>query len=292
MLPVPKERLFIINPLSGGKNKRIIEALIRARCPENRIVFTEHPGHGEILARECPEGIVVAVGGDGTVSEVARGVIGTDKILGIIPQGSGDGLALHLGISRLPMVALEEVLFGHTEKVDYALVNGRPFFCTAGVGLDAEVAWKFASDKKRGLARYLRISWDLWKGYKPDTYEITVDGETQCLPAVIVTVGNANQWGNEAKITNRASICDGMLDVAVVEPFKSLEIPQLAAKLMAGRTHTSRRVTYFRGKEVVLRRSAPGAAHFDGDPLWLEEELRFQVVPAAINVIVPFKRKI
>jgi len=270
----------------------MIEALIRARCPESRIVFTERPGHGEILARECPERTVVAVGGDGTVSEVARGVIGTDKILGIIPQGSGDGLALHLGISRLPVVALEEIIHGHTEKVDYALVNGRPFFCTAGVGLDAEVAWKFASDKKRGLARYIRISWDLWKGYKPDTYEIIVDGVSHRLPAVIVTVGNANQWGNEARITDRASICDGMLDVAVVEPFKSLEIPGLAAKLMAGRTHTSRRVTYFRGKEVVIRRSAPGAAHFDGDPLWLEEELHLKVVPAAFNVIVPFKHKI
>lgn len=289
---MPKERLFIINPLSGGKNKRIVEALIRARCPESRIVFTEHPGHGEILARESPENIVVAVGGDGTVSEVARGIIGTDKILGIIPQGSGDGLALHLGISRLPIVALEEILYGHVEKVDYATVNGRPFFCTAGVGLDAEVAWKFASDKKRGLARYIHISWNLWKGYKPDTFDIEVDGVAHRLPGVIVTVGNANQWGNEAKITARASICDGMLDVAVVQPFKSFEIPQLAAKLMAGLAHTSRRVTYFRGREVVVRRSAPGPAHFDGDPLWLDEELRFEVVPAAFNVIVPFKRKI
>jgi YegS/Rv2252/BmrU family lipid kinase len=289
---VPKEKLFIINPLSGGKDKRIVEALIRGRCPESRVVFTERPGHGEALARECPEQIVVAVGGDGTVSEVARGVIGTEKTLGIIPQGSGDGLALHLGISRLPLVALEEIIHGHTEKVDYATVNGRPFFCTAGVGLDAEVAWKFASDKKRGLARYIHISWDLWKGYKPDTYTIIVDGVEHRLPAVIVTVGNANQWGNEARITDRASICDGMLDVAVVQPFKSLEIPQLAAKLMAGRTHTSKRVTYFRGREVVIRRSAPGPAHFDGDPLWLEEELHLEVVPAAFNVIVPFKHKI
>lgn len=291
-MPVPEGRLFIINPLSGGKDKRVVEALIRARCPDSRIVYTERPGHGEILARECPEGTVVAVGGDGTVSEIARGIIGTDKVMGIIPRGSGDGLALHLGISRLPVVALEEVLYGHTEKVDYATVNGRPFFCTAGVGLDAEVAWKFASDKKRGLARYMRISWDLWKGYRPDTYEIEVDGVTHSLPAVIVTVGNANQWGNEARITDRASICDGMLDVAAVQPFKSLEIPQLAAKLMAGRAHTSRRVTNFRGREVVLRRHAPGAAHADGDPLWLEEELRFEVVPAALNVIVPYKHKI
>ena len=286
------ERLFIVNPLSGGKDKRAVVAMIRNMCPESRIVYTERPGHGEILARECPEKIVVAVGGDGTVSEVARGVIGTDKVLGIIPRGSGDGLALHLGISRIPLIALEEIIHGHTETADYATVNGRPFFCTAGVGLDAEVAWKFASDKKRGLARYIRISWDLWKGYKSDTYEITVDGHTERYPAVIVTVGNANQWGNEARITDRASIMDGMLDVAIVQPFKSFEIPSLAAKLMAGRAHTSRRVTYLRGREVTIRRSRPGAAHFDGDPLWLEEELNFKVIPGSLNVIVPFKHKI
>lgn len=289
---MPQERLFIINPMSGGKDKRALASLIRRTCPESRVVFTERPGHGEILARECPEQTVVAVGGDGTVSEVARGIIGTDKILGIIPRGSGDGLALHLGISRIPLVALQEIIHGHTEKVDYATVNGRPFFCTAGVGLDAEVAWKFAADKKRGLGRYIHIAWDLWKGYEPDNYEITVDGETQVIKGVIVTVGNANQWGNEARITDLASIKDGLLDVAVVKPFSNWEVPRLAAKLMSGRTHTSRKVVNLRGREVTIRRSAPGAAHFDGDPIWLEEVLNFKIVPAALNVIVPFNRNI
>lgn len=286
------ERLFIINPLSGGKDKHLVAAMIRHYCPEDCIVFTERPGHGEILARECPERVVVAVGGDGTVSEVARGIIGTGKTMGIIPRGSGDGLALHLGISRTPLKALEAIMAAHTETIDYALINGRPFFCTAGVGLDAEVAWKFASDKKRGLWRYIQIAWHLWLKYKPEEYEVIVDGCSHRLPAVMLTVGNANQWGNEARITSLASVQDGLLDVVAVAPFKSIQIPVLALKLMDGRAHTSRKVTNLRGREVVIRRSGEGAAHFDGDPLWLGDEIIIKVVPGAIPMIVPEGKKI
>lgn len=285
-------RLFIINPLSGGKDKQLVAAMIRHYCPDSRIVFTERPGHGEILARECPESVVIAVGGDGTVSEVARGVIGTEKTMGIIPRGSGDGLALHLGLSRLPILALNTIIAGHTEPIDYALVNGRPFFCTAGVGLDAEVAWKFASGKKRGLWRYIQLAWHLWLKYKPEEYEILVDGNSCRLPAVILTVGNANQWGNEARITSLASVQDGLLDVVAVAPFKNFQIPLLALKLMDGRAHTSKKVTCLRGREVVIRRSGAGAAHLDGDPLWLEDEIVIKVVPGAIKMIVPEGKKI
>jgi len=284
--------LFIVNPLSGGKDKQLLAAMIRRLCPDARLVYTERPGHGEELARECPEKTVVAVGGDGTVSEVARGILGSDKTLGIIPRGSGDGLALHLGISRLPLVALEEILHGGPSTMDYALINGRPFFCTAGVGFDADVAWKFASGKRRGLVQYIRLAWKLWGNYKAQEYVITVDGEEHRLKAMMVTVGNANQWGNEAKITSQASVTDGVLDVVAVKPFKSLDIPQLAIRLMAGLAHTSKKVTSFKGKDIQITRPAAGPAHFDGDPLWLEENIHVEVVPSSLKVIVPKWRKI
>ena len=285
--------IFIVNPLSGGKDKHLLAAMIRNLCPDARLVYTERPGHGEQLARSCPEKTVVAVGGDGTVSEIARGIIGTDKVLGIIPRGSGDGLALHLGLSRIPLVALEELLHGDVEEMDYALINGRPFFCTAGMGLDAEVAWKFASGgKKRGLKRYISLAWKLWGKYTPDDYSITVDGEEHNLKAVIVTVGNANQWGNEARITSLASVQDGLLDIVAVKPFKSLDIPLLAAKLMDGRAHTSKKVVCFRGSDILIRRPGEGPAHYDGDPLWLGPEIHFQAVPSGLRVLVPKGRKI
>ena len=160
-----KKILFIANPLSGGKDKELmlkdIDAAIDRQRFEPSFVFTEYPGHATSLAGDADAPIVVAVGGDGTVSEVAKGLAGTEKVMGIIPCGSGDGLALHLGISRNPLKALRTIQDGVSETMDYGKLDGNPFFCTAGFGLDAEVAWEFASSGKRGpLFQVLFGGWE------------------------------------------------------------------------------------------------------------------------------------
>ena len=291
-----KKILFIANPLSGGKDKKTILKDIDAAIDRQRFapsfLYTERPGHATLLAREADADIVVAVGGDGTVSEVAQGLVGTDKVLGIIPCGSGDGLAFHLGLSRNPLKALRTIQDGITETMDYGKVDGRPFFCTSGVGLDAEVAWEFASAGKRGLWTYISLAWKIWQHFKPETYPIDVDGRTLSVPAVFVTVGNANQWGNQARITSLASVRDGLLDVTVVAPFHTWEIPVLATKLLDGRAHTSRRVTLLRGRQVTVVREKEGPAHYDGDPCMKGKEIHYEIVPAALHVRVPAGRKI
>lgn len=291
-----KKILFIVNPLSGGKDKKTILKDIDAAIDRQRFapsfVYTERPGHATSLARDADADIVVAVGGDGTVSEVAQGLVGTDKVLGIIPCGSGDGLAFHLGLSRNPLKALRTIQDGTSETMDYGMVDGRPFFCTSGVGLDAEVAWEFASAGKRGLWTYISLAWKIWQHFKPETYKIDVDGRTLSVPAVFVTVGNANQWGNQARITSLASVQDGLLDVTVVAPFHTWEIPVLATKLLDGRAHTSRRVTLLRGKRVTVVREKEGPAHYDGDPCLKGKEIHYEIVPAALHVRVPADRKI
>ncbi len=291
-----KKILFIANPLSGGKDKKTILKDIDAAIDRQRFapsfVYTERPGHATSLARDAEADIVVAVGGDGTVSEVAQGLVGTDKVLGIIPCGSGDGLAFHLGLSRNPLKALRTIQDGASETMDYGRVDGRPFFCTSGVGLDAEVAWEFASAGKRGLWTYISLAWKIWQHFKPETYKIDVDGRTLSVPAVFVTVGNANQWGNQARITSLASVQDGLLDVTVVAPFHTWEIPVLATKLLDGRAHTSRRVTLLRGKRVTVVREKEGPAHYDGDPCLKGKEIHYEIVPAALHVRVPAGRKI
>lgn len=291
-----KKILFIANPLSGGKDKKTILKDIDAAIDRQRFapsfVYTERPGHATSLARNADADIVVAVGGDGTVSEVAQGLVGTDKVLGIIPCGSGDGLAFHLGLSRNPLKALRTIQDGTSETMDYGMVDGRPFFCTSGVGLDAEVAWEFASAGKRGLWTYISLAWKIWQHFKPETYKIDVDGRTLSVPAVFVTVGNANQWGNQARITSLASVQDGLLDVTVVAPFHTWEIPVLATKLLDGRAHTSRRVTLLRGKRVSVVREKEGPAHYDGDPCMKGKEIHYEIVPAALHVRVPAGRKI
>jgi len=290
-----KRITFIVNPVSGGKDKKKVLAAIDRHLDRSvfsyAVLTTAKAGDATAWARECEADIVVAVGGDGTVSEVAAGLLGTGKALGIIPCGSGDGLALHLGISRNPRKAVRALNTGRIARIDTARLDGRPFFCTAGVGLDADVAFEFARSSKRGLGTYISTAWGLWRhGDRARPYVVETDTETWSGPAVIVTVGNANQWGNEARIVPRASLRDGLLDVTVVEPFSTWEIPGLAARLMTGKADTSRRVRSFRSAHVHIRRDRPGPAHCDGDPFGADVALDFEIVPAVLDVVVPPER--
>lgn len=286
---------FIVNPVSGGKDKENVLAAIGRYLDLSRYSYevrqTRQAGDAAAWARESDADIVVAVGGDGTVSEVASGLLGTDKALGILPCGSGDGLALHLGISRSPAKAVRTLNDACVARIDAALLDGRPFFCTAGVGLDADVALDFASSGTRGLGTYVSKAWDKWTHRDlRDRYVVETDTETWAGPAVFVTVGNANQWGNEARILPKASLRDGLLDVTVVQPFSTLEIPDLAARLMAGKVETSHHVRTFRSAHVHVHRDHPGPAHCDGDPFEAGVDLRLEIVPGALDVIVPRAR--
>ena len=290
-----KQVTFIVNPVSGGKDKKKVLAAIDRFMDRSRfsheVLMTGKPGDATEWARESMADIVVAVGGDGTVSEVALGLMGTDKALGIIPCGSGDGLALHLGISRNPAKAVRVLNAACITRIDTARLDGRPFFCTAGVGLDADVAFRFARSSKRGLGTYISTAWNLWMhGDRACQYSVETDTETWSGPAVIITVGNANQWGNEARIVPKASLRDGLLDVTVVEPFATWEIPALAARLMTGKADTSRHVQSFRSTHVQIRRDHAGPAHLDGDPFEAGVDLSLEIVPGTLNVVVPPSR--
>ena len=286
-----KDLLLIVNPLSGGKDKkRLLRTVERHLHRPYSVVFTEYPGHGAELARQAAQDVVVAVGGDGTVSEVAGALAGTEKTLGIIPCGSGNGLALHLGISLRPRKAVEVLNQGREILMDSGLVDGKPFFCTAGMGLDADVAWDFARSRRRGLGSYIALAWKRWQHFTPAEYTLTVDGKVHRRKAVMVTVANANQWGNQARIADLASVQDGLLDAVVVHPFRTWEIPLLAGKLLTGYAHTSRRVETFRGGEIRLERPSAGPLHRDGDPCEGGTRAVFQAMPGTLRVLVPAKK--
>lgn len=277
--------LFIVNPISGkGRKERIVSFLLKEGC---NVAFTEYAGHAEIIAREASESVIVAVGGDGTVNEVARGVLGTDKTLGIIPCGSGDGLALHLGISRLYQNAYETIIKGNTTLIDTCQINGRPFFSVCGVGFDAAVSEKFALSRKRGVANYIRLGLKTWTEYRPDKYHINIDGKEWDSEAALISVGNANQWGNGAKITPLADISDGMLDVTVLDMFNGIEIPTLGLLLMTGKIDASHRVHCYRGRHITISRSFNGPAHADGDWFNAGTDLDIRILPKSLKVIVP-----
>lgn len=277
--------LFIVNPISGkGKKKRLIASLLKDGY---KVVCTEYAGHAEELARNAEENIVVAVGGDGTVNEVARGLVGTGKTLGILPCGSGDGLARHLGISHMYNRAIKTITNGKAADLDAGKINGRYFFSVCGVGFDAVVSERFAKCGQRGLKTYIREGLKTWKVYTPERYSLEIDGNVIENEAMFITIGNSNQWGNGAKITPLADSSDGILDITVVEGFKAIEIPWLAGRLMTGSAHKSRRVHTYRGQHIIITRPAEGPAHADGD--WFEAgtSIDIQVLPHALRVLVP-----
>ncbi len=280
--------LFIVNPVSGrkGSKKRIVAFL---EATGHRVAFSEYAGHAEVLAREAVEDTVVAVGGDGTVNEVARGLIGTSKTLGIIPCGSGDGLALCLGISRNFRKAYKTVAAGHAVPLDCAQICGRPFFSVCGTGLDAIVSEKFARSSTRGLLTYIRYALETWHNFEPERCRIVVDGSEHEAEAVLITVGNSDQWGNGARIAPQASCGDGLLEVTVVGTFKSVEIPALAWRLMTGSIDRSKRVCTLKGRQITICRTSEGPAHYDGDCFAAPQELSIGLMDTQLKVLAPIR---
>ena len=275
--------LFIINPISGkGKKAKIVQLLL---AKGYKVAFTEYAGHAEVLAREATDDIVVAVGGDGTVNEVARGIVGTEKALGIIPCGSGDGLARHLGLSHNIEKALRTIEQGECKRMDTAEINGRPFFSVCGVGFDAVVSERFAKSGKRGLVSYIRQGLKTWRDYAPEKYIINIDGNRIEVEALFITVGNSDQWGNNAKIAPLADCCDGILDITIVEKFSVWEMPILALRLMTGTLQRSRKVHCYKGKRIRITRQSEGAAHADGDWFIDSTTLDIKILPSTLKVI-------
>lgn len=278
--------LYIVNPIAGkkGRKQRILSHL---KASGAHIVYTEYAGHATELARSADTDVVVAVGGDGTLNEVARGLVGTDKILGLMPCGSGDGLARHLGI-RGSFHHMEDIIrHGKVQSLDYARINGRPFFSVSGVGLDAIVSERFAKAGKRGLWTYVEQAVKTWRGFVPEKYTIIIDGKTMERESVLITVANSNQWGNGAKITPLAKTDDGMLDITIIKMFRSIDIPVLAFRLMTGTIHKSRYVECLHGKEISITRGGEGPAHCDGDYMECGNVLDISICPEKLRVLVP-----
>lgn len=280
--------LFIVNPKAGTKRTRDSVLSAMDNCTHDwSMVRTEYPGHATELASETDADIVVAVGGDGTVNEVARGLVNTEKALGIIPCGSGNGLALHLGVSRNPSRAVSIVNKAKIISVDSATIDGQPFFCTCGVGLDAEVSVKFANAGSRGLKTYVEQTFNIFSNYQPCRYTLIFDGKTVKHNAVLITVANANQWGNNTKIAPHASLTDGFLEITVIKSFPKIVTGELVAALLVGAIDKSRYVKSYKAKEIKILRDSKGPGHADGDPVNPGEEINISIVPSSLKVVIP-----
>jgi len=286
--------VFVINPTSGTTNKdvmpQLIDKYIDSDSNDVSTVFTEYAGHASEIASKCVnEGVdvVVAVGGDGTVNEVARALAESDTALGIVPCGSGNGLARHLMLPMNVKGALEIINNGLVHSLDYGIIDGHPFFCTCGMGFDAFISKKFASAGKRGPLTYIENVLKEGLKYEPETYELTLDGnETERYKAFLISVANASQYGNDAYIAPQASMSDGFLDVVIMEPFDILEAPQVGIDLMNKTLNKSSKIKCFKAKDIRIRRKEEGAIHYDGDPIDAGKDIHIQLRPHAIKMIV------
>ena len=292
-----KKRItFIVNPISGTRSKEGLDRTIAQAIDSNRyewrMVMTERAGHAIEIARQCVADdvdICVAVGGDGTVNEVASGLTGSKTALGIIPMGSGNGLARHLCLPMSVKGALSIINQGETAQFDYGLINDHPFFCTCGMGFDAFVSLKFAQSGKRGLSTYAKMVLREGLRYQPDTYTITFEdehGNEQQCEAFLVACANAAQYGNNTYIAPCASMQDGLLDVIVIEPFSGIGGPKVLTELFTKTLYSNRHVHHFQAKSIHIHRSAEGAVHFDGDPTVMGTDISVNIVPRGLWAVV------
>lgn len=288
-----KKAVFIINLISGTSDKAAIPGLIDQYLDktqfEYEIAVTQYAGHAsEIAAKAKDDGVdvVVAIGGDGTVNEVARAIVHSSTALGIIPCGSGNGLARHLLLPLNVRKAIEVINRCEIRQLDYGIINDYPFFCTCGMGFDAFVSMKFAEAGKRGPITYVENVLREGLKYKPETYTIEDDNGTLQYKAFLISCANASQYGNNAYIAPQASMSDGLMDVIIMEPFDVFEAPQISIEMFSKTLDKNSKIKTFRTRHLHIHRDKPGVIHYDGDPVMTGADIDVELKPKGINIIV------
>lgn len=298
-----KKIVFIVNPISGTKDKQHIIDIIPQYFTSDKfdieIARTERAGHATELARKAAEEgalAAIAVGGDGTVNEVARGITHTGTALGIVPCGSGNGLARHIGIPMKAEKALEVLTRLDIRDCDYGLICGHPFFCTAGIGFDAQVSDTFAKAGKRGLVTYLKTTIGVGLKYQGEEYDIEIDdsGKTEHLHCWLITGANAAQYGNDFYIAPGASVVDGKLDVNIWRKFPKIISPAVGLRLHNATIDHQKYVQIVHCDKITVRRKKAGPIQWDGDPADGPEVVTMEVVKGGLKMIVgqPKKNKL
>lgn len=283
--------LIIVNPRSGVNSKTGMGATLASALEQAgyRVdcAYTERAGHATELAREAAAkgyGSVVVCGGDGTVNEAASGLVGTDVILGIVPSGSGNGLARHLGVPVDESKSLGVIRPDNVTVCDYGTVNDRNFFCTCGVGFDATVSHRFSHENRRGRITYIKNVVETFAGYKPQTFILDIDGKRLRREAFLVAVCNASQYGNNAFIAPMASLNDGMLDVIVIKSGNALKMMLAGFDVLTGMVPYNHNIETFRVRKAGIDLPGPVLGHIDGEPVNFSGRLEFQCHPHQLKV--------
>jgi diacylglycerol kinase (ATP) len=288
-----KKIAFIVNPNAGSDKKtdrvRLIKSLINTSYQSEIILWENVEDKDAIFSRVIAENfdVAVAVGGDRTVSQLATALCGTKITLGIIPFGSGNGLARHLGISMNPAEAMKLIETGEVQKIDRGKINNKSFFCTTGIGFDAHIGKLFAESNNRGFWTYVKITLNEFKNLKDENYTIEIDDIKIQRDAFLICIANAGQYGNNAWIAPDANVKDGILHLSILRPFRWYNIMGIAIKMFGKKINSSRFMETFSGQKITIRRELEGAIHYDGEPDIMGVELVATIEKDALNIIVP-----
>ena len=280
--------------MSGISNKDRIKELLHKKIDrthfKHEIVFSKYAGHVEELSRQAAVAgldLVVAVGGDGSVNETGAGLVGSETRMGIIPSGSGNGLAHYLNIPFNLDRAIECLNQFRSRKIDTATLNGN-FFCNVGgAGFDAHVATEFAKVERRGFWSYFKLVLEEYPGYKARTYKLSYQGQEITRKALLITFANSNQFGNNAIIAPDAKADDGLLDICIMSKVPLIEAPLLGQLLMFKLINRTHYVEYIKTPEITVVQQADENCHVDGEPLEAGQVLHVKVNPLSLNVVVP-----
>lgn len=285
---------FIINPMSGPKSKVDVAARIKLHLDHDKfahdIVYTDYAGHAPELAKMAAEEgceVVVAVGGDGTVNEVARGLLHTETALGIIPRGSGNGLARHLQVPLSVDGSIRFLNHGHRSKIDSGNINGHAFFTTAGIGFDAYISSVFAGSKTRGLKTYVELILKEVIKYRHLPVKATINGKTIDTDLFVMAFANAAQYGNNAYIAPMADIRDGLLDVCLVRQLDMFKALQLSYAMLANKPAGADSAEYFKTEGVEVTTDHELMHHADGEFLGKASHFVVRMLPQSLHVVAP-----
>lgn len=278
----------MINPVSGGgKAKKVVDLIHHYFQPpeyDYQISYTQPNNKNITIAKDSK--MVIAVGGDGTINKVASQLLSLQIPLGIIPMGSGNGLARHLGIPMDPLKAMAIIKKGGTTRIDVGKINNEIFLCAAGIGFDATVADRFSKSKQRGLLNYLKIGMLLFFRYKSKKYHLLIDDQSVERKAFVIVFANASQYGNNAVVAANADIRDGLLNICLIKNVTWLNVSLLLASLFLKKLHTLPNVICYVGKKIVLKNTSVEKMHRDGEIMEVQNDVKISIEPGKLEIIV------
>lgn len=283
--------LFIVNPISGVGKQRQIASLLKKYLDLEKykfeIVFTEYSEHAISLSKNAigQFDMVVAVGGDGTINEVAKSLTNSSVVMGILPVGSGNGLARHLKIPLQLKNSIKKLNEAKIQTIDTANINGKCFVNVAGIGFDAHVAHLYANTKKRGAIPYVKLVTTEFRKYQPVDYKVFIDDKPYHFSAFLISFANSSQFGNNAYISPKALINDGLIDVCMLSKFPIVKSGGLGVKLLNKKIDKSKYMNIVQGKKICIKTEGEIKAHIDGEPIILPNELNVIVNPLSLKII-------